>query len=63
MNVTDEDGDTPLYTVETVETAQWLVSRGATIDIRNSEGTSVSPPLTPFSPGDPHSTISLCLIE
>ncbi|KAI5982682.1 ankyrin repeat-containing domain protein [Pisolithus marmoratus] len=40
VNVTDADGDTPLYTVENVETAQWLISHGAAIDRRNNEGVS-----------------------
>lgn len=40
VNVIDEDGDTPLYTVENVETAQWLISHGAAIDRRNNEGIS-----------------------
>jgi hypothetical protein len=40
VNITDEDGDTPLYTVENVETAQWLINHGAVIDRRNSEGVS-----------------------
>lgn len=40
VNVTDEDGDTPLYTVENVETAQWLISHGAITDRRNNEGVS-----------------------
>lgn len=42
MDVTDEDGDTPLYTVENVDTAQWLVEHGATVHQQNSEGVSVS---------------------
>lgn len=41
MNVTDEDGDTPLYTVENLETARWLLDHGATLDRRNNEGVSV----------------------
>lgn len=48
MNITDGDGDTPLYTTESVETAKWLVRHGATVDTRNSEGISVSLPPTPF---------------
>ncbi|KAF8071732.1 hypothetical protein FPV67DRAFT_1482477 [Lyophyllum atratum] len=40
VNVADEDGDTPLYTVENIETARFLVDHGATIDRRNSEGVS-----------------------
>jgi hypothetical protein len=38
----DEDGDTPLYTVENVDTARWLVEHGARVDHRNNEGISVS---------------------
>ena len=41
VNVTDEDGDTPLYVVENVETARFLVERGAVINRQNSEGLSV----------------------
>ncbi len=41
VNVTDEDGDTPLYTVETLEVATWLVEHGAIVDRVNSEGISV----------------------
>lgn len=40
VNVTDEDGDTPLYTVETVEVARWLVEHGAIVDCVNEEGIS-----------------------
>ncbi|KAF9236732.1 hypothetical protein BU15DRAFT_49693 [Melanogaster broomeanus] len=42
VNITDADGDTPIYTVEDIETAQWLINHGAVIDRRNSEGLSVS---------------------
>ncbi|CCM04304.1 uncharacterized protein FIBRA_06475 [Fibroporia radiculosa] len=38
VNVTDGDGDTPLYVVENVETAQYLVEHGAIVNRRNSEG-------------------------
>jgi uncharacterized protein len=38
VNVTDEDGDTPLYTVETTDIARWLIDHGAKTDIRNAEG-------------------------
>jgi hypothetical protein len=41
VNVTDEDGDTPLYAVENLETAQWLLDHGATLGRRNNEGVSV----------------------
>ncbi|EGN98703.1 hypothetical protein SERLA73DRAFT_89676 [Serpula lacrymans var. lacrymans S7.3] len=40
VNVTDDDGDTPLYTVENVETARWLVQHGAIVDRTNTEGLS-----------------------
>ncbi|KAH7884508.1 ankyrin repeat-containing domain protein [Phlebopus sp. FC_14] len=40
VNITDEDGDTPIYTVENIETAQWLINHGAVIDRRNHEGVS-----------------------
>ncbi|PCH42254.1 ankyrin [Wolfiporia cocos MD-104 SS10] len=40
VNVTDSDGDTPLYVVESVETARFLVERGAVVDRRNLEGIS-----------------------
>lgn len=41
MNITDEDGDTPLYAVENVETARYLVERGAVVNRRNHEGVTV----------------------
>jgi hypothetical protein len=41
VNITDSDGDTPLYTVENVETARFLVEQGAVVDRRNGEGISV----------------------
>ncbi|KAK7044233.1 hypothetical protein VNI00_007955 [Paramarasmius palmivorus] len=40
VNITDSDGDTPLYTVENIETARFLVDHGAVIDRVNSEGIS-----------------------
>ncbi|KAJ7052636.1 hypothetical protein C8F01DRAFT_1170681 [Mycena amicta] len=40
VNLEDGDRDTPLYTVENIETARFLVAHGATIDHRNSEGVS-----------------------
>ena len=42
VNITDEDGDTPLYVVENVETARFLVQHGAVVNHRNVEGRSVS---------------------
>ncbi|KAF8896285.1 ankyrin repeat-containing domain protein [Infundibulicybe gibba] len=41
VNITDADGDSPLYTVENVETARFLVQHGAVIDRTNNE--SISP--------------------
>jgi len=40
VNVTDGDGDTPLYVVENVETARFLVVHGAIVDRINNEGVS-----------------------
>lgn len=41
VNITDDDGDTPLYTVESIDTARYLVDHGAAVDHRNNEGVSV----------------------
>jgi hypothetical protein len=41
VNVSDEDGDTPLYTVENIETARFLVDNGADHMWRNKEGLTV----------------------
>ncbi|KAG1804784.1 ankyrin repeat-containing domain protein [Suillus plorans] len=40
VNVTDEDGDTPLYAAENTETAQWLLDHGSTLDHQNNDGVS-----------------------
>ncbi|KAG2076703.1 hypothetical protein BDR04DRAFT_1003113 [Suillus decipiens] len=40
VNITDEDGDTPLYAVENTETAQWLLDHGSTLDRQNNNGVS-----------------------
>ncbi|CEL55520.1 Ankyrin repeat-containing protein P1E11,10 OS=Schizosaccharomyces pombe (strain 972 / ATCC 24843) GN=SPCP1E11.10 PE=4 SV=1 [Rhizoctonia solani AG-1 IB] len=40
VNITDEEGDTPLYTAESVTVAQFLVEHGALVDVTNSEGVS-----------------------
>jgi hypothetical protein len=54
VNITDEDGDTPLYTAENVETARWLVEHGAVVIRTNGEGVSVGlgrwlfPPLSDY---------------
>jgi hypothetical protein len=42
VNVVDGDGDTPLFTVEDIPTARFLVEHGAVVDMQNSEGLSVS---------------------
>ncbi|KAG6895338.1 hypothetical protein C0992_001760 [Termitomyces sp. T32_za158] len=40
VDITDSDGDTPLYTAENIDTARFLVEHGATIDRRNADGVS-----------------------
>lgn len=53
VNITDDDGDTPLYTVENIETARFLVDHGALVARQNIEGISVNTrPYEPF-----HSTL------
>lgn len=42
VNVTDHDGDTPLYAVENIQTARFLIDNGASLQIINNEGISVS---------------------
>ncbi|TCD60479.1 hypothetical protein EIP91_010027 [Steccherinum ochraceum] len=37
VNILDSDGDTPLYVVENIETARWLVEHGAIVNRRNAE--------------------------
>ena len=49
VNVVDGDGDTPLYTVEDIKTAQFLVAQGAVVDRTNNEGVSVGPDMSYFS--------------
>ncbi len=39
--MSDDDGDTPLYTVENVQTARFLVENGAIVARQNLEGVSV----------------------
>lgn len=41
VNIADSDGDTPLYTVENLETARFLVQHGAVVARHNNEGISV----------------------
>jgi hypothetical protein len=43
INIADEDGETPIFTVESVEVARWLVEHGANVDVQNNEGQSASP--------------------
>ncbi|KIJ52647.1 hypothetical protein M422DRAFT_26216 [Sphaerobolus stellatus SS14] len=38
VNIKDEDNETPLFTVESVEVARWLVEHGADIHCCNAEG-------------------------
>jgi len=40
VNVIDDDGDTPLYVVENIETARFLVDHGALVQRANNEGIS-----------------------
>ncbi len=40
LNIADDDGDTPIYVVENVDTARWLLGHGAVIDRVNKEGVS-----------------------
>lgn len=49
INLRDDDGDTPLYVVESVEMARWMVERGADVGVVNEEGLSVSPCLLGLS--------------
>ncbi|CED84727.1 FOG: Ankyrin repeat [Phaffia rhodozyma] len=38
INLTDEDGETPLFTVESVDTARFLIENGADVAWKNKEG-------------------------
>lgn len=51
INITDDDGDTPLYTVEDSSTARFLVEHGATLDHRNNDGLSPVEHLSKDFPG------------
>jgi hypothetical protein len=48
--VSDEDGDTPLYTVENIETARFLVDNGADVMWRNNEALTVCQALVIHTP-------------
>jgi ankyrin repeat protein len=41
INHADSDGETPLFTVESVEVAKWMIERGAKYDVKNDEGETV----------------------
>jgi ankyrin repeat protein len=67
INIADEDGETPIFTVESVEVARWLVEHGANVDVQNNEGQSVSRDYSPLSisdrcNGDPSSYVLLLLV-
>lgn len=42
VNHADSDGETPLFTVESIEVAKWMIERGARYDAKNNEGETVS---------------------
>lgn len=50
VNMKDEDGETPLFVVETVEAAQILVRSGADLTIQNDEGVTAEEKI--FGEGD-----------
>lgn len=50
VNLADEDGDTPLYVVESLPAAQWLVEHGANAFHKNNEGKSAAETLHEDSP-------------
>lgn len=50
MNVTDEDGDTPLFTVENIETARFLIDNEADPVWRNHDGLTVCQTFTMNTP-------------
>lgn len=42
VNILDDDNETPLFVVESIEVAKWLVDHGADIKRRNNEHLTVS---------------------
>lgn len=44
VNLADDDGDTPLFIVESVAAARWLIEHGADPRHQNEEGLTVSLP-------------------
>ena len=43
INLPDDEGETPLFTVETMEAAQFLIANGANVAQENEEGQNVRP--------------------
>lgn len=55
INLKDDDGDSPLYVVESVEMARWMVAHGADPSLTNDEGLTVRPILLFYPPSPiPH---------
>ncbi|KAJ9107357.1 hypothetical protein QFC21_000807 [Naganishia friedmannii] len=50
INHPDSDGETPLFTVESVEVAKWMIERGAKIDVKNHEGETAAETLFEDNP-------------
>ncbi|BEI87200.1 hypothetical protein CcaverHIS002_0705460 [Cutaneotrichosporon cavernicola] len=50
VNLPDDDGDTPLFTCESVDAARWLVEHGAEVGHRNAEGVSAAESLADDQP-------------
>ena len=42
INVLDAEGESPLFTVESVEAAGWLMDHGADMGVENDDGQNVS---------------------
>ncbi|GJJ08555.1 hypothetical protein Clacol_002773 [Clathrus columnatus] len=42
VNIKDEDNETPLFVVESIEVARWLVEHGADIQCLNTEGNTAA---------------------
>lgn len=53
INVPDGDGETPLFTVESIETARWMLEHGSDPGLTNEEGLSVG--LSPSNARQPES--------